>query len=69
MTRSDLSAAAANCSELIYGLWFAFIAGSIVASGTVSDLPRISTTRAIPTFLAGALGYTVLLLLVDNLSG
>jgi len=51
-----------------YGLWFAFIAGCIVATGTVSDLPRISSTKALPAFTPGAAGYTTLLLIVEQLS-
>ncbi len=51
-----------------YGLWFAFIAGCIVATGTFGDLPRISTTRAVPAFALGAVGYTALLLMVEILA-
>ena len=57
-----------DLSARTYGLWFAFIAGCIVATGTFGDLPRVSTTRALPAFALGTAAYTVLLLLVENLA-
>ncbi len=53
-------------SQPVYALGFAYLAGGIIASAAINDLPRVKTARDFGTFLAGAVLYSVLLLLIES---
>jgi amino acid permease len=55
-----------DLSRTAYALIFAFIAGSVVASGTQSALPRISSATALPAFITGAFLYSIMLLMIEH---
>lgn len=50
----------------VFALGFAYIAGGIVAVGTISDLPRVSSGRGFAMFMAGAVVYSALLLTIES---
>jgi len=55
-------------SDLVYALWFSFLAGGLMMVTAIFELPRIRTWRPYAGFCAGAVGFTVLVLVVDALS-
>ena len=52
-------------SDAAYALWFAYLAGGIVAVGVATDLPHVKSTRAFGAFAIGAVTYSVLILLIE----
>ncbi len=50
----------------VFALGFAYIAGGIIAVGAISDLPRISSGRSFAAFMAGAVLYSGLLLVIES---
>ena len=50
----------------VFALSFAYIAGGIIAVGAISDLPRVSSIRSFTAFIAGAVLYSALLLLIES---
>jgi hypothetical protein len=50
----------------VFALGFAYIAGGIIAVGAISDLPRVNNGRAFIAFVAGALPYSALLLMLEG---
>ena len=50
----------------VFALGFAYIAGGIIGVGTISDLPRVSSARSFAVFMAGAIVYSALLLLIES---
>ena len=55
-------------SDAVYALWFAFLAGGIVAAGVATELPRVRSEGAFISFTFGALLFSVLLLLIETFS-
>ena len=56
-------------SDLIYALWFSFLAGGIMIVTAIFELPRVRTWRPYAGFCVGAVGFSALLLLVEALKG
>lgn len=53
-------------SHATLALWFSFLAGGIIVIATVYELPQIRTARQYAFFCAGAFGFSVLVLAVEN---
>ena len=54
-------------SDVAYALWFAYLAGGIVAVGVATDLPNVQSIRAFVAFAAGAITYSALILIIEAL--
>ena len=54
-------------SDLVYAMWFCFLAGGLMAVTIMFELPRIRTWRPYAGFCVGAVGFSALLLLVEAL--
>ena len=52
-------------SDLVYSLWFSFLAGGVMIVTMMFELPRVRTWRPYAGFCIGAVGFSALLLLVD----
>jgi len=53
-------------SDASLALWFSFLAGGIIVVATVYELPQIRSSRQYAFFCAGACGFSVLVLAVEN---
>ena len=53
-------------SDATLALWFSFLAGGIIVTATVYELPTIRSRRQYAFFCAGACGFSVLVLAVEN---
>lgn len=52
-------------TDATYALWFAYLAGGIVAVAVATDLPHVSSTRAFGAFSVGAVMYSALILIIE----
>ena len=52
-------------SDATYALWFAYLAGGIVAVGVATDLPHVDSIRAFAAFSVGALLFCALILMLE----
>ncbi len=53
-------------SDARLALWFSFLAGGIIVTATIFELPQIRSARQYGFFCAGACAFTVLVLAVEN---
>jgi len=61
-----LTGVVVEISDATLALWFSFLAGGIIVSATVDELPQIRSPRQYAFFCAGACGFSVLVLAVEN---
>ena len=52
-------------SDAMYSLWFAYLAGGIVAAGVITELQRVETRASFVAFALGALIFCVLILTLE----
>jgi hypothetical protein len=54
-------------SDLVYAMWFSFLAGGLMIVTAIFELPRIRSWRPYAGFCVGAVGFSVLVLTVEAL--
>ena len=52
-------------SDAVYSLWFAYLAGGIVAAGVITELQRVQSRASFVAFSFGALVFCVLILALE----